>query len=31
VISGSRRELDEVCPLLGYHAAYSGNSLPTFR
>jgi len=31
VISGFRRELDENCALLGYHAASSGNFLPTFR
>jgi len=31
VISGSRRELDEICALAGYHGAYSGNCLPTFR
>jgi hypothetical protein len=31
VISGSRREVDEKCVLLGYYAASSGNSLPTFR
>jgi len=30
VISGFRREVDEICPLLGYYAAYSGKSLPTF-
>ena len=30
-ISGLRREVDETCALLGYYAAYSGNSLPTFR
>ena len=28
---GSRREVDEICAHLGYYAAYSGNSLPTFR
>jgi hypothetical protein len=28
VISGFRREVDEICVLLGYYAAYSGNSLP---
>ena len=26
-----RREVDENCVLLGYYAASSGNSLPTFR
>jgi hypothetical protein len=31
VISGFRREVDETCTLLGYFAAYGGNSLPTFR
>ena len=31
VTPGSRREVDELCALLGYYAAYSGNSLPTFR
>jgi len=31
VISGFRREVDENCTLLGYNAASSGNSLPTFR
>jgi len=31
VISGFRREVDEICALLGYYAAYSGNSLLTFR
>jgi hypothetical protein len=25
------RDADETCALLGYFAAYSGNSLPTFR
>ena len=30
-ISGLRREVDEICALLGYYAAYSDNSLPTFR
>jgi len=24
------RDVDEICPLLGYYAAYSGNTLPTF-
>jgi len=24
-------EMGEICALLGYFAAYSGNSLPTFR
>jgi hypothetical protein len=31
VISGFRREAAENCALLGYHAASSGNLLPTFR
>jgi hypothetical protein len=31
VTSGSRREVDEICALLRYYAAYSGNSLLTFR
>jgi hypothetical protein len=31
VISGFRREVDEVCALLGCYAASSGNSLATFR
>jgi hypothetical protein len=26
VISGFRRYVDEICTLLGYYAAYSGNS-----
>jgi len=30
-ISGFRPRVDETCALLGYYAAYSGNSLPTFR
>jgi hypothetical protein len=30
-ISGFRREVDEICALLRHYAAYSGNSLPTFR
>jgi hypothetical protein len=30
-ISGIRRKVDEICALLGYYAAYSGNFLPTFR
>jgi hypothetical protein len=28
---GFRRDVDENCVLLGYYAASSGNSLPTFR
>jgi len=31
VISGFRRKVFEICPLLGHYAVYSGNSLPTFR
>jgi len=31
VISGFRRDVDENCAVLGYYAASSGNSLPTFR
>jgi len=31
VISGFRREGDEICALLGRYVAYSGNSLLTFR
>jgi len=28
VIAGFRREVDEICVLLGYYVAYSGNSSP---
>jgi hypothetical protein len=31
VISGSRREADEISASLGNYTAYSDNSLPTFR
>jgi hypothetical protein len=31
VISGFRREADEICALLGYYAALSGIYVPTFR
>jgi len=31
VISGLGREANENCAVLGYYAASSGNSLPTFR
>jgi len=31
VISGFRRDIDEICALLGHYAAYSGNFLPKFR
>ena len=30
-ISGFRRDVDEICPLLGYYAASCGNCLTTFR
>ena len=30
-ISGFRREVDEICPLLGYYASSRSNILPTFR
>jgi len=30
VISGFRRDVNEICALLGCYAAWSGNSLPTF-
>ena len=30
-ISDFRHEVDDTCALLGYYAAYSGNSLSTFR
>jgi hypothetical protein len=30
-VSGFRRDVDEICALLGYYAASSGNPLPTFR
>jgi hypothetical protein len=29
-ISGFLRDVDEICALLAYHRAYSGNSLPMF-
>ena len=29
--SGFRREIDEICTLLGCYAAYGGSSLSTFR
>ena len=29
--SGFHRAVDEICVLLGYYTAYSGNTLPTFR
>jgi hypothetical protein len=31
VISGFRREVQNIRAALGYYRAYSGNSLPTFR
>jgi hypothetical protein len=31
VISGFRRDVDEICALLGCYAEWSGNSLPTMR
>ena len=31
VILGFRRDIDEICALLVFYAAYSGNSVPTFR
>jgi hypothetical protein len=31
VISGFRRDVDEICNLLGYYAAQSGSYLPKFR
>ena len=31
MISGFRREIDENCALLGYHAASGGNFLLTFQ
>jgi hypothetical protein len=31
LISGFRRDVDEICALLGYYAAPCGNCLPTFR
>jgi hypothetical protein len=32
MISAFRRDdVDEICALLGYYAASSGNTLPTFR
>jgi len=30
-ISCFRRDVDEICDLLGYYAAYSGYSVSTFR
>jgi hypothetical protein len=31
VVSGFRRDVDVICALLGYYAALSDNTLPTFR
>jgi hypothetical protein len=31
VISSFRHDVEEICALLGYYAAYSGNFLSTFR
>jgi hypothetical protein len=31
VVSGSRRCINKFCALLGFYAAYNGNSAPTFR
>jgi hypothetical protein len=31
VISGVRRDIDEICVLLTYYAALIGSSVPTFR
>jgi hypothetical protein len=31
VISGFRRDADEICSLLGYYAASSGKLLPAFQ
>jgi hypothetical protein len=31
LISGFRRDVDEICGLIGYYAASCGNCLPTFR
>jgi hypothetical protein len=31
IILGLCHEIDEIWTLLGYYAAYNGNSLPTFR
>jgi len=31
VISGFRREVEEICALLGYYTAHSSYSLSTFR
>jgi hypothetical protein len=31
LILGFRRDVDEICGLLGYYTASCGNYLPTFR
>jgi hypothetical protein len=31
MISGFRRDVDEICTLLGYYAALSGSPVATFR
>jgi hypothetical protein len=31
VTSGFRRYVDDICTLLGYYAALSDSSIPTFR
>jgi hypothetical protein len=31
LILGFRRDVDEICGLLGYYTALCGNYLPTFR
>jgi hypothetical protein len=31
VISGFRRDIDEICPLLGYYAGLSDSSVPTLE
>jgi len=31
MISGFYQEVDEICDVLGYYAAYSDYYLPTFR
>ena len=31
MISGYRRDVDQICALLGYHTAFSGSYVQTFR
>jgi hypothetical protein len=31
MILGFSRDIDKICPIMGYYAASSGNSLPKFR